>query len=93
MDFTALGISALLVPTPGQSEQEYLADRMSEKGWFRCVTQENLDLKKMQETGNLFINRESHPQPGKQDFRFVEDLYREYYQDSNKSQQETGVNL
>ncbi len=44
MDFIALGISAILVPSPGQSEQEYLADWLSEKGWFRYVTQDKLNL-------------------------------------------------
>ena len=29
-----MNCSALLIPTPGQTEQEYLADYLSEKGWF-----------------------------------------------------------
>jgi predicted glycosyltransferase len=39
MDLYALGAKALLVPTPGQSEQEYLADRIRQKGWFPTVRQ------------------------------------------------------
>lgn len=39
MDLYALGAKALLVPTPGQSEQEYLADHMQQKGWFPSVEQ------------------------------------------------------
>lgn len=45
MDFYALGKNALLVPTPGQSEQEYLAERHSAKGYFITMRQGHLDLK------------------------------------------------
>lgn len=31
MDLARLGIPALVIPTPGQTEQEYLADRLAEK--------------------------------------------------------------
>ena len=43
MDLYALSAKALLVPTPGQSEQEYLAQRMSEKGWFPTLKQSEFD--------------------------------------------------
>lgn len=43
MDLIALNCSALLIPTPGQTEQEYLADYLSEKGWFATTTQKDLD--------------------------------------------------
>lgn len=42
MDLIALNRSALLIPTPGQTEQEYLAKYLSEKGWFSMVTQKEL---------------------------------------------------
>jgi hypothetical protein len=42
MDLTALGRSALLVPTPGQSEQEYLAEYLNHKGFFSIVQQQDL---------------------------------------------------
>jgi UDP-N-acetylglucosamine transferase subunit ALG13 len=45
MELISLGRSALLIPTYGQTEQEYLADRLSEKGWFRSVTQKELNDK------------------------------------------------
>lgn len=48
MDLLALGISGLLIPTPGQTEQEYLAHYLSVKGLFRSVPQQSLpklDLK------------------------------------------------
>jgi uncharacterized protein (TIGR00661 family) len=45
MELVSLGCSALLIPTPGQTEQEYLAASLSEKGWFRSVSQRDLDIK------------------------------------------------
>ena len=49
MDLHALGAKALLVPTPGQSEQEYLAERMQEKGWYPTVRQSEFDWNSIQE--------------------------------------------
>ncbi len=46
MDMCALGKRSLLVPTPGQTEQEYLADyHMDRKSYF-CVREGALDLKR-----------------------------------------------
>lgn len=42
MDLVHLNCSALLIPTPGQTEQEYLADYMDEKGWFKSIRQKKL---------------------------------------------------
>ena len=44
MDLAALGKRAILVPTPGQTEQEYLARRVKEKGIAYCVEQDQFDL-------------------------------------------------
>lgn len=44
MDLVALGLTALLVPTPGQPEQQYLAEYLSGKGWFSWIRQHTLDL-------------------------------------------------
>ena len=44
MDLIALRKQAVLIPTPGQPEQQYLAGRMMEKGWFYARQQERLDL-------------------------------------------------
>jgi UDP-N-acetylglucosamine transferase subunit ALG13 len=82
MDFVALGISAILVPSPGQSEQEYLAGWLSEKGMFTVVLQHDLDLARLYETGFLPAKSKKIPVPGKPDFQFVDDLYREYRQNS-----------
>lgn len=45
MELISLNRSALIIPTPGQTEQEYLAEYLSGKGWFRTVTQKKLDIK------------------------------------------------
>lgn len=44
MDLDRMGIAAVLVPTPGQSEQEYLAMHHRNNPQFVVVTQENFDL-------------------------------------------------
>ena len=44
MDLLVLGKKAVLVPTPGQTEQEYLADRLDRKGWFATVNQKDFNI-------------------------------------------------
>jgi len=46
MDLLKLKKRALLVPTPGQTEQVYLAKHLSEQHWFVVQEQEQLDLEK-----------------------------------------------
>lgn len=43
MDLIYLNCSGLLIPTPGQTEQEYLADYLSEKGWFGTIKQDDIN--------------------------------------------------
>jgi UDP-N-acetylglucosamine transferase subunit ALG13 len=43
MELISLNRSALLIPTPGQTEQEYLAEHLSGKGWFRTVSQKKVN--------------------------------------------------
>ncbi|MBL4706869.1 MAG: glycosyltransferase [Flavobacteriales bacterium] len=45
MDLVTLAKKALLIPTPGQTEQEYLALSLGKKGMFAWVSQEELVLK------------------------------------------------
>lgn len=45
MDLISLNRSAYLVPTPGQTEQEYLADYLIEKSLFNSCRQKNFKLK------------------------------------------------
>lgn len=44
MDYAALGNNALLIPTPGQPEQEYLARYLLSRGYFYYAAQEFLNL-------------------------------------------------
>jgi uncharacterized protein (TIGR00661 family) len=46
MDLAGLGVNAVLVPTPGQTEQEYLAEYLYKKGLFFTMTQDDFDLGK-----------------------------------------------
>ena len=43
MELISLNCKALLIPTPGQTEQEYLADYLSQKGWFSTVSQKDIN--------------------------------------------------
>lgn len=44
MDLARLGKKAIFIPTPGQTEQEYLATQLETKGIAYAMTQENFDL-------------------------------------------------
>lgn len=45
MDLAVLGKKAIFVPTPGQTEQEYLADLLHEKGIFYKISQERFSAR------------------------------------------------
>jgi UDP-N-acetylglucosamine transferase subunit ALG13 len=45
MDLIKLRKKAILVPTPGQTEQEYLAKELMEKKYFLSVAQEDLQIR------------------------------------------------
>ncbi|MFN8211474.1 MAG: glycosyltransferase [Bacteroidales bacterium] len=42
MELASIGKSAILIPTPGQPEQEYLAGLMYDRGWFERILQKDL---------------------------------------------------
>jgi spore coat polysaccharide biosynthesis predicted glycosyltransferase SpsG len=42
MELIGLNCSALLIPTPGQTEQEYLAGYLAEKEWFHTISQSDI---------------------------------------------------
>src|SRR6185436_6550186 len=44
MDLVSIGKSAILIPTPGQSEQLYLAQQLHKKKFFYSVSQEKFKL-------------------------------------------------
>lgn len=47
MDLAALKKTAILIPTPGQTEQEYLAEYLMEKKYFLTASQENFSIPKL----------------------------------------------
>ena len=59
MDLTALNKKAILVPTPGQTEQEYLANYHHKKGNFIAQKQSEFDLKGGLETISFIIKEKS----------------------------------
>ncbi|PCH93457.1 MAG: glycosyltransferase [Bacteroidetes bacterium] len=59
MDLEATGNKAILVPTPGQTEQEYLAKTMLEKGAFYSEKQSGFDLKRSMEMAKEYSGLES----------------------------------
>ncbi len=46
MDMVELGKKGLLIPTPGQTEQEYLGEYLSQKGYFYSVEENDIMLKR-----------------------------------------------
>ncbi len=55
MDLIALNRNAYLVPTPGQTEQEYLAEYLTDKGLFNYCRQKDFNLKNVN-IPNIQIN-------------------------------------
>jgi uncharacterized protein (TIGR00661 family) len=54
MELAELGKKALMIPTPGQTEQEYLGRYYQEHGFFHSVSQYKLDLPRdIQEAGRM----------------------------------------
>lgn len=47
MDLLVKRKKTIMVPTPGQGEQEYLAKRLAEKGYITAGRQKNLNLEKL----------------------------------------------
>lgn len=44
MDLHKLGKNAILIPTPGQTEQEYLANYLAKKGEYKTQSQRNFNI-------------------------------------------------
>lgn len=59
-DMATLGKRAIFIPTPGQPEQEYLAGRLKQKGWYYSEEQGNFDLLRALE----FSEKYRFPDPG-----------------------------
>ena len=62
MDLAALGKQAILVPTPGQTEQEYLAEYHHKKGNFISQKQNKFDLEKALIEGENYCSKKQHRQ-------------------------------
>ncbi len=54
MELAESGKKALFIPTPGQTEQIYLASRCQEKKWFHAVSQDELKLAEDCATANKY---------------------------------------
>lgn len=54
MDIAVLGLQAAFVPTPGQTEQEYLAGLHHELEHYCSVPQKAFDLQKLIRSSNEF---------------------------------------
>ncbi len=54
MDLATLKKRSILIPTPGQTEQEYLAKHLLQKNFAFCVEQKKFSLKKALEMADAF---------------------------------------
>lgn len=52
MDLAKLGKKAFFIPTPGQFEQEYLADKFKKEGLIPFCSQDNFSIEKLEEVQN-----------------------------------------
>jgi hypothetical protein len=64
MDLIFLGKKALLVPTPGQTEQEYLACYLQTAGYFPYMKQREFDIIKALDSINTFSYRSFNTKDG-----------------------------
>lgn len=64
MDLNALGLKAILVPTPGQTEQIYLAKRMARLARHITQFQDDLNLASGIEKSNLLLSQFSEHRKG-----------------------------
>lgn len=56
MDLVALKKDALLIPTPGQTEQEYLAEYLASHKIFKSVSQSEFSLADAETTGDFSVH-------------------------------------
>ena len=54
MDLAAMAKKSILIPTPGQTEQEYLADHLMQKNFALCIAQKKFRLKQALEFAQQF---------------------------------------
>lgn len=63
MDLYAMGKKAILIPTPGQTEQEYLANELCRKGLYYSIEQDKFDLREALSQADNFggIGKQQQP--------------------------------
>jgi uncharacterized protein (TIGR00661 family) len=61
MDIVTLGKRSILIPTPGQTEQEYLAEYLTEKKIAFCISQKKFDLQEALQKVSVFDYKTMHP--------------------------------
>lgn len=71
MDLLVLRKKALLIPTPGQTEQEYLGLWMNDQGYFNSITQHDLETIDLKHIIESFRDKE-HAVIAPQDFHIPE---------------------
>ncbi len=63
MDLAALKKRSILIPTPGQTEQQYLAEHLMEKNFALCIPQKKFKLKNALELAESFNYHFNDEQP------------------------------
>lgn len=61
MDLMALNRNAILIPTPGQTEQEYLAKILKEKKWFYSISQDKFNVESALEAAESYSLSDTIP--------------------------------
>jgi UDP:flavonoid glycosyltransferase YjiC (YdhE family) len=89
MDLVALGIPAILIPTPGQSEQEYLAASLARKGWFKVIHQKELNLSCLPEKSAKWIVPDFNQNALQSQQLHFQELYSKYSSNGKKPNHKT----
>jgi UDP-N-acetylglucosamine:LPS N-acetylglucosamine transferase len=59
MDILKLNKQSILIPTPGQTEQEYLAVHLQKQNWCMTVNQDDFNLQAALNSASEFTYRHS----------------------------------
>lgn len=68
----------LFVPTPGQTEQEYLSKLYEEKGWFHSVKQKHIALAKDLEVAKKYSGFPAMPKSNQNAQKLYEEVIKQY---------------
>ncbi len=75
MDLSAMGKKAILIPTPGQTEQEYLGTHLHQQGVFFSMNQRGFELQKALEECSDFPFKKLPLQNGWQQYKPIVDQW------------------